>query len=86
MILTILASGLAEYYLAFVLRLTPPARVFAALVYMMNGQLLVRFGFGHFDFGLAYPYIPLAFAFLIKAMQSERGCYIRSLVGPASPA
>jgi hypothetical protein len=80
-VLTILASGIAQYYLAHVLGLGAPARVLAALIYMMNGQMIARFGFGHFDFGLAYPYIPLTFAFLIRAMQAERGVKYPLLAG-----
>ncbi len=82
---TILASGLTQYYFASVLGLSAPARVFSALVYMMNGQMMVRFGFGHYDFGLAYPYMPLAYALLIKAIQTRRGV-LYPLLGGASVA
>ena len=85
MILTIIASGLAQYYLGVVLGLSPPARLFGALLYMMNGQMLARFGLGHFDFGLAYPYMPLCYALLIKSIRDHRGL-VYPVLGAASLA
>jgi hypothetical protein len=70
MALTIVAAGLTQYYLCYVFRLSAPARVFGALVYMMNGHMLARFGLGHFDFGLAFPFVPLSFALLYKTITS----------------
>lgn len=83
--LTIIAAGLGQYYLGHTLGLSSPARVLGALVYMMNGQMLARFEFGHFDFGLAYPYLPLCVAFLVKCMTTNRGT-LYPILGGASLA
>jgi hypothetical protein len=83
--LTIISAGLAQYYLGHVVGLSSPARVLGALVYMMNGQMLVRFEFGHYDFGLAYPYLPLTVALLIKCLTTDRGV-LYPILGGASLA
>lgn len=80
-VLTIVAAGLGQYYLARVLGLSPAARVIASLVYMMNGQMMARFGFGHYDFGLAYPYLPLSYALLIQTLRTARGTVYPMLAG-----
>jgi hypothetical protein len=83
--LSIIASGFAQYYLARALGLSAPARVVSALVYMMNGQMAVRFETGVYAFGIAFPYIPLCYAFLIKSMTTGRGA-MYPLLGGASIA
>lgn len=79
--LTIVAAGLGQYYLARVLGLSAAARVIASLVYMMNGQMMARFEFGHYDFGLAYPYLPLSYALLIQTLRTARGVVYPMLAG-----
>ncbi len=68
--LTVIASGLTMYYLASVLGLGMIGRLVASVAFMLNGHMLVRFGGGHFDFAIAFPYIPLVFATLIQALWS----------------
>lgn len=73
--LTILVSGLALYYLASVLEIWRPVRIWAALAYAFNGHMAARFEMGHFDFGLAFAFLPLAVAFTIQTVRRPGGVY-----------
>ena len=73
--LTILAAGLAFYYLLTVLDIWRPVRIWAALAYAFNGHMMARFDMGHFDFGLAFAFLPLAIAFTIQTLRRPGGVY-----------
>jgi len=73
--LTILVSGLAFYYLAAVLDIWRPVRIWAALAYAFNGHMAARFNTGHFDFGLAFAFLPLAMAFAVQTVRRPGGVY-----------
>jgi hypothetical protein len=73
--LTILVSGLGFYYLAGVMGIWRPVRIWAALAYSLNGHMIARFGTGHFDFGLAFAFLPLAVAFTVQTVRRPDGIY-----------
>jgi hypothetical protein len=73
--LTILVSGLAFYYLTTVLDIWRPIRIWAALAYAFNGHMAARFDVGHFDFVLAFAFLPLAVAFTIQTARRPGGVY-----------
>jgi hypothetical protein len=73
--LTILVSGLAFYYLTAILDIWRPVRIWAALAYAFNGHMAARFNMGHFDFGLAFAFLPLAVAFTVQTARRPGGVY-----------
>jgi len=75
MLLTMVAAAFAQYYLATVLGLRGPARLWAAILFGINGHMVERFAFGHYDFAISFPFIPLCFALLIQSLRSPNRFY-----------
>ena len=81
--LSVIGAGLAMYYLAAVLGISRPFRLWAALVMAMNGSMAARIWAGHFSFIVGVPFVPLVFALTLEALR-RRGVVYPILAGLAS--
>lgn len=73
--LSMVAAGLAMYYLAAVLGLSRPWRVWCGLLMAMSGALAGRVFVGHFTFITGLPYVPLVFALGLQALRRSGVAY-----------
>jgi hypothetical protein len=81
--LSMVAAGLAMYYLATVVGLSRPWRVWCGLLMAMSGALAGRAYVGHFNFVTGLPYVPLVFALSFQALRRP-GVVYPMLAGLAS--
>jgi hypothetical protein len=70
--LSFLAAAFGMWWLADVMGIDSPARLWMALMYAFTGQIAARFLQGEYDFVLGAAWIPWAFAGLICTVRSRR--------------
>lgn len=81
--LSVIGAGLGMYYLAAVLGISRPFRVWSALMMAMSGSLAARIWAGHFSFVIGFPFVPFAFAFALQALR-QPGVIYPMLAGVAN--
>lgn len=69
--LSFLAAALGMWWLATVMGMKPPARLWVALVYSFTGQIAARFVQGEYDFALGAAWIPWALGGLACTMRTR---------------
>lgn len=69
--ITLLVSGYGMWALGYVIGLGGIARVSIAVLYMLNGSLIAKFGAGHFQLANSLTWPPLVFAALCWTMRSK---------------
>jgi hypothetical protein len=74
-LLAIAFTGFSAYYLAAVLGLSWPARVWAGVLLALNGHLLARIFVGQFQLAIAFPFIAFSLAFFIQSLRREHRAY-----------
>jgi len=80
--LCVIGAGLAMYYLASVLGISRPFRLWAGLGMAMSGSIAARIWAGHFNFIVGVPFVPLVFALTLEALR-RRGVIYPILAGLA---
>ena len=74
--LSFLAAGLGTWWLALVLGIGRPGRLWAALMYAFTGQAVARFFQGEYDFVLAFAWIPWALGSLMLASHTRKPAHV----------
>lgn len=82
MFITFVIAGYSMWALGYVIRLGSVARVAVAVLYMLNGSLIAKFGAGHFQLANSLAWPPLVFACLWWTLRSKN-CFAPLAVGMA---
>jgi hypothetical protein len=72
LLLAFLISGIGMYFLGYHLGLNRPARLWAAAIFMLNGQFAVRFTQGHYNFLPGAAWMPFIFLSALMCFKTTR--------------